>query len=690
MWKPRMARAGVVKQTASQRRAWVFTIIAVAGSLLGSCAVDVAEAGEPAAPNPPGSAAVVFAPESPFGGPPRSDLDAYGGWLAVSGKTNGFFHVEQIGNRWWFVTPAGHVFYTLSMADVPEGAHPRLKSWGFNSVDQPPSRPAEGRRMPYTIGLYFLDQGKNLPIPIKPGNPPWVTFPDVFDPAWVRKCGEYAQTTLAPFATDPWLIGYFIDNEPNFSGWYEAVTRMPQDAPFRKAFVEVARKYYNDKPDQLAKDWKAWAVVKVEDLLRVEGDAPALPELAAVWQEAVAEQAFGTVEAAARKAAPNHLNLGTRMINAMPPSPGVFAAMGRHVDVISMNLYSLFSDRLLTQMFTLLPAIHAFTKKPIMSSEFTFRGGDTRCPNTIGAPPTVPTQADRAIGYLSYVSAVASLPFHLGVCWYKYEDDRLELPWGEYAEDCNFGVVDGHGRPYASLVSTMRLVNGSIYELASDPAPNPKCPLFYRTELMRWDRAWDQEMFMRFGQMDAPPLDPLGDQLPEPRRYHEHYWVSHKGPTLVINDAQYYGWCSANLLRTSEDGQELALLALQGFTSLPRTSWLGQKCENPTKPFSIDSNAQMLIRRIDGQGRVRRMTMIGGSFVLTEFSNFVIRADGKVPYLDIEYDPDARKLVITSQGQIRNVGVSDVIGWQATWNGKAIAPATLPKAPGISSFTAPP
>ena len=684
-----MAKSCVVTEAPERHRARVWTIIAMAARVLATTAGHAAEPEQGAPPNPPGSAAVVFAPEAPYSESPRSDLDAYGGWMGLGGKTTGFFHVEQVQNRWWLVTPAGHVFYTLGMAGVPDAAHPRFKSWGFNTVDQPASPPAAGRRMPYTIGMNFLGQGKKLPIPIKPGIPPWVTFPDVFDPAWVRQCDEYARKTLAPFVQDPWLVGYFIDNEPNLSGWYEAVTRTPPSAPFRQAFVEVARRFYAGKPDQLAKDWNVWNVVKVEDLLQVEGDAPALPELAAVWQENVAEQAFGTIEAAARKIDNHHLNLGTRMINAAPPSPGVFAAMGRHVDVISMNLYSLFSDRLLTQMFTLLPAIHALTKKPIMTSEFTFRGGDTRCPNTIGAPPTVPTQADRAVGYLSYVSAVASLPFHVGVCWYKYADDSLEPPWGEYAEDCNFGVVDGGGRAYAALVSTMRLVNGSIYELASDPIPHPQCPLFYRTQLMRWDRAWDQQMFLRFGQMDVPPLDPLGDQLPEPRRYHEHYWVSHKGSRLVINDAQYYGWCSANLLRTLADGQELALLGLQGFTSLPRTSWWGPKCENSTKPFSIDSNAEMLIRRLDSQGRVRRMTMIGGSFVLTEFSNFLIRANGKVPYLDLEYDPDGKKLAITSQGQVQNVGISDVTGWQTTWNGKAVSAGTLPKTPGISAFIAP-
>lgn len=53
------------------------------------------------------------------------------------------------------------------------------------------------------------------------------------------------------------------------------------------------------------------------------------------------------------------------------------------------------------------------------------------------------------------------------------------------------------------------------------------------------------------------------------------------------------------------------------------------------------------------------------------------------------YDPDAKKLAITSQGQARNVGIRDVTGWQATWNGRAVTAGELPNSPGISSFTAP-
>jgi hypothetical protein len=666
--------------------------LAAAFAMVGTLLCAAAPAAEPAgtpAPIPIGSAVVVFAPEAPYTRLPRFDLDQYGGWTGLSGKTTGYFHAEQIGNRWWLVTPEGHAFFILSMTGVPDAALRTYKSWGFNAVDQAATPPAADRHMPYTIGASFLDLAEKLPLPPNPAIPPWVNFCDVFDPTWVRKCDEYAQTTLAPFAKDPWLIGYFTDNEPNFTGWYEVVTHLPRNAPFRKAFVEVARTYYADKPGQLAKDWKALNVANVDDLLRVEGDAPALPELAAAWQEAVAEQAFATIEKAARKALPNHLNLGPRLINSVPPSAQVFAALGRHVDVISLNFYSLFSDRLLSQMFTLLPAIHGFTKKPLLVSEFTFRGADTGCPNTVGAPPTVPTQADRAVGYLSYLSAVSSLPFFVGASWYKYSDDCQELPWDKYGEDSNVGVVDGYGRPYAALVQTMRLVNGNVYELAADPVANPKCPLFYRTELMRWDREWDKQMLMRLGQMDRPLPDPLGDQLPEPRRYHEHYWVSHKSPKLIVNDERFLGWCEANMLRTHDDGQELALIGLEGLVTMPRGSWLGPQCSDPDKPFPVDSNAQLLVRRLDNKGRLRRLTMIGGSFVRTEFQDLLIRASSKVPYLNLQYDPDAKMLAITSQGVIQNVGVHGVAGWKATWNGKPVVAKAVPGGKGIAAFTPP-
>ena len=38
------------------------------------------------------------------------DRDAYGGFASTKAKATGFFRVEQIDGRWWFIDPDGHLF----------------------------------------------------------------------------------------------------------------------------------------------------------------------------------------------------------------------------------------------------------------------------------------------------------------------------------------------------------------------------------------------------------------------------------------------------------------------------------------------------------------------------------------------------------------------------------------------------
>jgi hypothetical protein len=99
-----------------------------------------------------------------------AEFDAYGGYVALKSQQprNGYFTVEKIGNRWWFITPAGHAFVALSVSGVgrspSDGADrdgkgykdyvplkygkgggawvrrweqatlERLRSWGFNTI----------------------------------------------------------------------------------------------------------------------------------------------------------------------------------------------------------------------------------------------------------------------------------------------------------------------------------------------------------------------------------------------------------------------------------------------------------------------------------------------------------------------------------------------------------------------------
>jgi hypothetical protein len=84
-------------------------------------------------------------------------LDSYGGLKSLKCQTaTGYFHVEKLGSRWWFCTPAGNAFFMEGVYAVASGVdasylnavkrkyrdtntwaeetNQRLKSWGFNTL----------------------------------------------------------------------------------------------------------------------------------------------------------------------------------------------------------------------------------------------------------------------------------------------------------------------------------------------------------------------------------------------------------------------------------------------------------------------------------------------------------------------------------------------------------------------------
>ena len=52
---------------------------------------------------------------------------AYGGFLGTSAKATGFFRVEQVDGRWWFVCPDGHLFYSAGLNGIGTGAGTRVE-----------------------------------------------------------------------------------------------------------------------------------------------------------------------------------------------------------------------------------------------------------------------------------------------------------------------------------------------------------------------------------------------------------------------------------------------------------------------------------------------------------------------------------------------------------------------------------
>ena len=48
-------------------------------------------------------------------------LDSYGGTNQLKGKSTGWFHLEELGGRRWFITPEGNAFFPVSLAHIYTG-----------------------------------------------------------------------------------------------------------------------------------------------------------------------------------------------------------------------------------------------------------------------------------------------------------------------------------------------------------------------------------------------------------------------------------------------------------------------------------------------------------------------------------------------------------------------------------------
>ena len=162
---------------------------------------------------------------------------------------------------------------------------------------------------------------------------------------------------------------------------------------------------------------------------------------------AVADRYFAATVAAVKAADPNHLVLGCRF--SIAPRRAVIEAASRHLDVITFNCYDQDPARALDA--------YASTGRPLLIGEFSFRGDDSGLPNTNGAGPRVPTQADRARGFEHYVTVGLRQPQLVGYHWFEHADQPAE---GRFdGENSNFGTVTINDDEYEELTQAMTALN---------------------------------------------------------------------------------------------------------------------------------------------------------------------------------------------------------------------------------------
>jgi hypothetical protein len=378
------------------------------------------------------------------------DYDTYGGWLKLKGEKTGYFHTQQINGRWWLVTPEGNAFFSKGVDNVnytPESdnspkapADPaawakatsrQLKEWNFNTAG------AWSTSQLYTTGIVYapivsMAAAVQRDVWLKGG------VVDFFSPEFRDAADRSAERMCAPRAKDPWLLGYFTDNELRWGrDWrsgeslLEGYLKMAEtSAGFRKATEFVKSAGHAGAPPS-------------------DDDKSAFLELVAAEYGRVTREAI-------RRHDPNHLILGCRFANY--PGDTVIKGVGPYFDIVSFHSYNA------TAPVDRLQQITKITGKPTMVTEFSFKAMDSGLPNTKGAAKPVATQEDRANGFAGYVEALAALPNVVGFHWFEYRDEPKEGRRLD-GENSNYGLVRIDFTPWETLTQRMQQVNARLEAL---------------------------------------------------------------------------------------------------------------------------------------------------------------------------------------------------------------------------------
>jgi len=395
----------------------------------------------------------------------------YGGYASTEAEGTGFFRVEEVDGRWWFVDPDGHLFLSAgsdvmrpemvtrtvgredffaslpprdlraddrAMKDGDPGASfltwnlsrrfgeswpeqwvdmtfQRMDAWGLNTVANwsDPSLWDAGRK-PYAIPLASWIEGVH-----------YLGLPDVYADEWVEVVDERAREQCAPRRDDEWLLGYFLANEPPFP------QKELQTAEMILAGPDTATKAALQK-------WLA------------DGDTE---ERRKEFIDEAFDRYVQVTSAAVKKHDPNHLNLGMRG-GGRPTAAEIRAA--RAFDVYSVNVYGyeVSAERV--------EEISRLTGKPIVIGEFHF-GAPGR--GLEGGLVQVRDQEQRGVAYRFYVEQAFSMPQMIGTHYFQWSDQPCT---GRFdGEAGNIGLVDVTDRPYPLMVEALKATHARLFDVHS-------------------------------------------------------------------------------------------------------------------------------------------------------------------------------------------------------------------------------
>lgn len=398
----------------------------------------------------------------------------YGGYLSARyDKGTGYFRVAKIDGRWWFIDPQGYLFLSVGVDCVGIGQGGSIRDVEKRREifkELPPQEfSVRGRKAQLSFGIWnlirrygddFIEPANEMIIrrmhrwglnTIANWSDPSIynrnemafivplgdlgmdaglmSLCDIYVPDYEKAIDSSIANFVGKFKGNPWLIGYFVSNEPAWINQEERLCQIILDGEERP--IKRALKQY----------------------LNSNGDSPANRRKFVLN---AFDKFLNTVSETLKRHDPNHLNLGIRFGDPDTLGEGLLSICKNHFDVFSFNCYQLVPDcKMLDRAADIL-------NLPIIVGEYHFGTVDRGLAQSLWQ---VDSESERGIAYRYYTENAYSHPNFIGSGYFQWCDQDIT---GRFdGENYNCGMVDVTDRPYKQFVTAVSETSGNLYEIHS-------------------------------------------------------------------------------------------------------------------------------------------------------------------------------------------------------------------------------
>ena len=397
----------------------------------------------------------------------------FGGYRQKQVMRTGFFRVEKIDERWWFVDPDGFLFLSHGVDCVNPGGGgstrdlnkrtgmfselppeqfrqnsqgresasftswnlyrrfgedfkqksnelviKRMNHWGLNTIANWSNAAVYGQnRIAYTLQLRGLAMDGSL-----------MGLADVYAPDFAVSMDANMKSYLPENKDNPWVVGYFVGNEPSWLGQEARLCDLILAGEDRPIKAELEKFLQNGNTPERKKTF-------IHNTFRIF---------------------LQTVKTTMKRYDSNHLNLGIRFGNLNELDGTLMEICREAFDILSFNCYDLRPNK------EMMDRALRLTDRPMIIGEYHFGTVDRGMAQSLWQ---VESQQQRGVAYRYYTEQAYSHPGLIGTAYFQWCDQDL-LGRGD-GENYNCGYIDATDRPYKYQVEATMETSKRLYAVHS-------------------------------------------------------------------------------------------------------------------------------------------------------------------------------------------------------------------------------